>query len=206
MLDTAEIRSHKPWKYAINETDPRIGSLVLLTFSAVALFAAIFLPTLASISRFFTLRRIWIVTQALFGCSMLATLMFTSTIGLIPLFSLVGIHWAASNWIPFALLGTELSSRRQLSDEFDDDEKYQDPTAIHGDYQSFSTHPGLIYGLHNLCICLPQILVTMGMGVVSIASDLDQGEETWKLAWILRLGGMFSFVAMYLATKLHDVY
>lgn len=209
MLDILESRNHQPSKGAIDQTDSRIGSFVLLAFSAMSLFAAILLPTLVSASSSFTLRRIWVATQALFASSMLATLIFTSTIGTILLFSLVGVSWAASNWIPFALLGTELSSsssRRQLSDDGSDDEaKYHKPTDIHSDPENILTHPGLVYGLHNLFICLPQILVTLGMGIVSVLSDSGGGEDTLKLAWILRLGGIFALVSMYLATKLDDV-
>ncbi|KAI4170044.1 MAG: hypothetical protein LQ346_008903 [Caloplaca aetnensis] len=208
-VDILESRNHQPSKGAIDQTDSRIGSFVLLAFSAMSLFAAILLPTLVSASSSFTLRRIWVATQALFASSMLATLIFTSTIGTILLFSLVGVSWAASNWIPFALLGTELSSsssRRQLSDDGSDDEaKYHKPTDIHSDPENILTHPGLVYGLHNLFICLPQILVTLGMGIVSVLSDSGGGEDTLKLAWILRLGGIFALVSMYLATKLDDV-
>lgn len=208
MPDILESQSDKLLKGATNETDSRIGSFVLLTFSAMALFAAILLPTLVSIHSSLTLRRIWIVTQAAFASSMLATFMFTSTIGTLALFSLVGFSWAASNWIPFALLGTEVStssSRRQLSDGLDDEEKYHNPTTIRADSGNLSIHRGLVYGLHNFFICLPQILVTLGMGVISIMVDSDSGEEKLELAWILRLGGIFAVVAMYLATKLDDV-
>ncbi|KAL8895918.1 MAG: hypothetical protein Q9207_007953, partial [Kuettlingeria erythrocarpa] len=194
-----ESPSHQSPKGAFDETDSRIGSFVLLTFSAMSLFAAILLPTLVSTSSSFNLRRIWVATQALFASSMLATLIFTSTIGTILLFSLVGVSWAASNWIPFALLGTELSSsscRGPFSDEvFDDGAKHHNPTAIHSDPENFSTHPGLVYGLHNLSICLPQILVTLGMGIVSMLWDSDSGEGTLKLAWFLRFGGIFSLVS-----------
>ncbi|KAL8750570.1 MAG: hypothetical protein Q9184_006379 [Pyrenodesmia sp. 2 TL-2023] len=203
-----ESQTDMPLKGAITEADSRIGSFVLLTFSATSLFAAVLLPTLVSLRSSFTLRPIWIATQTIFASSMLATLIFTSTMGTVVLFSLVGFSWAASNWIPFALLGTELSScssRRQLSDGSDDEEKYHNPTAFHADSENLSNNPGLVYGLHNFSICLPQILVTLGMGVISIISDSDSGEETLELAWILRLGGIFSFVAVYLATKLHDV-
>ena len=198
----------------VRDAKPSIGSLTLLVFSTAALFAAILLPNLASTHRNFTVRRLWIMAQGIFGISMLTASMLTSTSGVILLFSIVGFSWAASVWIPFALLGDQISNNSSTErvatalmamQDHDHEEKIQSGE-VHED-DDLSSRPGLIYGMHNFSICLPQILVTLGMSVYSMLSASNSEnpvEQGLYLAWVLRVGGIFGLVAMYLATAIRD--
>ena len=203
-------------KDVIDEPDSRVGSLTLLGFSTVALFAAISLPSLVSARKYFTMRHLWLASQGILGFSMLATFVFTSTMGTVFLFSIVGFSWAASVWIPYALLGAEISpcpSQRQgpgpvsVTENCHDQEKGHHSHGEYGDDVDVSSQPGLIYGMHNFSICLPQMLVTLGMGVQSMLSaDNSNGynEHDLSVVWVLRLGGCCALVATYLATGIED--
>ena len=206
----------KPLQGMIKEPDPRIGPLTLLAFSSVALFASISMPILASTGACFSLRRLWTVTLTLFGISMLATLVVTSTAGTVLLFGLIGCSWASTVWIPFALLGAETSkhspptqqvTRFSSSRDLLDPEPVQHLRNIKEDGDHLLSHPGLIYGLHNVSICLPQMLVSLGMGLYSFLCGLEvgaHGEQILDIAWNLRLGGVFALVAAYFTTRLKD--
>lgn len=178
--------------------------------------AAISLPSLVSARHYITLRRLWIASHVIFGLSMLATFVFTSTIGTVFLFSVVGFSWAASIWIPYVLLGAEISchpSQQENPASISPMERCRDQDKDHDSCSEYSIdfdvsgQPGLIYGMHNVSICLPQMLVTFGMGLQSVLSadnSNDFGGKGLSLIWILRLGGCSALVAAYFATGIDD--
>lgn len=204
-------------------TESRIGSLTLLAISVVALLASMTFPLMVS-RQITTMRQLWITAQGPFGLTMLSASVTNSSASVILLFSMVGLSWAASVWIPFALLGEEISRSFSPAEEattplapmqdFDDD---QEEKGCNGEgitdrgNGGLPSQPGLIYGMHNVSIALPQILFTVGMGIFSIPSAKghhDGGgplEDDKHLAWVLRLGGVFGLVAMYLATNVREV-
>ena len=177
------------------------------------------------------MRQVWIAAQGLFGVTMLSASITFSSVGAILLFSMMGFSWAASVWIPFALLGEETSSGRPLTEQdampltaaqdytSDDEESGYDEKDVRGGGRQgceLSSLPGLVYGMHNVSIAFPQILVTLGMGGFSLlfskgnSSASSHGssggalDEGVNLAWVLRLGGVFGLVAMFLATGVRE--
>lgn len=153
------------------------------------------------------MRRLWITSQAVFAISTLGTFITSSSSATIVLFGIVGFSWAATSWIPYALLGTETTysplpqgSRLVVLDDSEGDEfKYHDDEH---DEHDLSNDAGLVYGIHNFSICLPQMAITLGMGFERIIA----GHETKNhanpdsgLVAVFRLAGMFALVAMYIA-------
>ena len=217
LLDDTEFQGQIPPRTVINKPTSKVGALTLLVFSTMALFAALLLPTLVSARKYFTMRHLWITSHGVFGLSMLGTFVIKSTAGTVLLFGIVGYSWAASVWIPYALLGAETSSPlppRQgpglvtTNEDGMDEEKYRGGDGAYGDDDNdLSRQSGLIFGVHNFFICLPQILITVGMGVQWTLSGVDKGngdEQDLDLVWVLRLGGVFALMAMYIATGIRE--
>jgi hypothetical protein len=152
----------------------------------------------------------WVISNAVFGAAMLGTFLVSSSISTVVLFGFVGFSWATSAWIPYALVGAEASSghfKRQAYEAVttnedyspdDDEEKGQD------DYSPVDMGEclGLVYGIHNLSICLPQIMMTLGMAFVSLLSetksDAFNTNQSPDLVWVLRLGGICALLATYI--------
>ena len=143
---------------------------------------------------------------------MLGTFFFTSTIGTVILFSAVGFSWAPSVWIPYALLGAEISSHPSqsqgpgsvsITEDCLDQEKARRSHGESSDGLIVSSQPGFIYGIHNASICLPQMLVTLEMGfqpILSAEHSNAYGGQSLSLLWVLRFNGCCALVATYLAT------
>jgi solute carrier family 45, member 1/2/4 len=177
------------------QSDGNLGALTPLLYSTVSTFVTFWWTSQSSddgaslrISDDLALtdRHIWIGSNCIFGGSMLGTFFVTSSLGNVLLFSMVGISWAVSARTPYSLLGEELSRK---SSPWNDDEA--------GDHQ------GLIYGLNNLAICLPQILIMVLMGVAWLLVPTSDSNTISGVVWFLRLGGLSAFAAAYFATKLN---
>lgn len=193
------------------QIDSKIGSLSLLAFSAVGLVGAIGQPQLHKVSESISIRRMWIVSQGILGLCLLSTLIISSSTGTIALFSVVGFSWASSSWIPFALLGVEISCYNpspieaanliQTLDEMDGEKQGEgeDEDSVGEDIS------GLVYGLHNFAICLPQMLMSLAIGIQSLISQsTDEADEKVNTVYVLRIGGCFALIAMYLARGIKD--
>lgn len=189
-----------------------MGSLTPLVWSTVALCMAVLLPNLVSVSKSVTMRHLWIASHGLFGISMLGTLLVFSSIGTVLLFGITGFSWAASAWIPYALLGAEAShlpeQRHGSAVTAYHDDNEVDVDEIVGNQDEMSNQVGLIYGIHNLSICLPQILICLGIGLVWMLSDTKSdisNRQSSGFVWVLRLGGVFALAAMYIATGIQEL-
>lgn len=170
------------------------GALAPLSYSAVSLLMAFLWTSQSSkdgsVFKFsntlsITDRDIWIGSHCIFGWSMLGTFFVTSALGTVLLFSAIGISWAVTARVPYSLLGQELSRG-----------------STHLGEEDVSDHQGLIYGLHNLAICLPQILMMALMGLVWLFTQTSDGIV--GVVWFLRLGGLSAFAAAYFATRLDE--
>jgi len=156
-------------------------------------------------SSLFTMPRLWMLSHAVFGCCMLGTFVVTSASGTVILFTIVGFSWAASNWIPYALLGAEIarnSIRHARGSGYSDDDA---GAAQHS--AGSSADAGLIYGLHGLAICVPQILMALLMGAVSLHTDRGPTAtgRNLQIVWMFRAGGLFAFIAMFCTMWVKDL-
>lgn len=201
--DKAEIGSEGSPESTADDIETRRGLLALLIYTSVALVASIVLPYLVTTRRLFGMRRLWIVSQAVFGISMLGTFITTSALGTIALFGIAGFSWAVSGWIPYALLGAETPAYPPVHEyELVADSQGEEGKRCVGecDGADLSNDMGLVYGVHNLSICLPQVLVTLGMSFERLVFR----QTDTNLAWIFRLAGVFSLVAMFIARGVQE--
>ena len=206
-LDQNELQ-RQGFAMTMGTKDSRMGSLTLLVYSTVALCMAVLLPNLVSASKSITMCHLWIASHGLFGISMLGTFLVSSSFGTVLLFGIVGFSWATSAWVPYALLGAEASRAPEKYHgsvtTADHDDNEVDENEHFGDQDDMSNQLGLIYGIHNLSICAPQILICLGMGLVLMLSGDVSNKQSFDTAWVLRLGGVFALVAMYIATGIQE--
>jgi hypothetical protein len=132
---------------------------------------------------------------------MIGTVFVRSALGTVILFSLVGFTCAISSRIPYSLLGEELA--RSRAHDYNDDDEAED---------YYRTRQGLIHGIHNIAICLPQVIIMLIMGLFWVITEKEtvshngsvENQKFPDVVWFLRLGGLFSVGAMYYTTKLHQ--
>ena len=206
-----KINASKDTEYGV---ESRKGLIALLVYSSVSLFSSVALPYLVTFRRLFTMRRLWIASQAIFAISTLGTFITRSSTGTIVLFGIVGFCWAVTAWVPYALLGAETTylplpqgnQLEVLDNDQEDEYKYHEDEEECNEV-SLSNDAGLVYGIHNLSICLPQILITTGMGLERILAGekaKDHTDPDSNLVIVFRLAGVFALVAMYIARWVQD--
>jgi hypothetical protein len=97
--------------------------------------------------------------------------------------------------VPYALIGDELcrpsNLRHRHGQELDEEEN---PTDRHG----------LVHGIHNLAICVPQMVVMTFMGFMWMFTDEGDDEGFVGIVWILRFGGMCALGALYFTMRLQE--
>lgn len=65
------------------------------------------------------MRNIWIASHACFALVMLATFICNSVVFTMSSFVLIGFSWAATSWIPFALVGFEACRADESRNEWE---------------------------------------------------------------------------------------
>lgn len=104
----------------------------------------------------------------------------------IVLIALAGIPWAVTQWVPFAIVGYEISSLGL--------------TGVRDEDNSDESDSGAIMGVHNMAISLPQVL----SGLVSSLTYkiAETGGSEVPTAWVLASSGIAAFVASFLARRM----
>ncbi|CRG87884.1 Sucrose transport protein SUC9 [Talaromyces islandicus] len=156
--------------------DNRIGHVTPLVYSTVSFLVSMLLPHNYTNSRI-SKRTLWASSHAIFSLVMLGTFAVRSALGTVILFSAVGISWAISCQMPYSLIGDEL-------------------VRLHREEKQLADSQGVIHGIHNAAICLPQIVVMLAMGVMWMAF------ESVAVDWVLRLSGVSALLAMGFAIRL----
>ena len=194
------------WEHAT-----RVGSLALLISSTTSLLAAILLPYLIQPSpsklvseyrntadrrnwndftvSWLSMRRLWVISSLLFAISMFSTIFISSTFGTIILFGIVGISWAVASWIPYTFLSLEISN------------SYTSPRIQGGLFKRNEGQVGVILGLHNIAICIPQIIISLGSSFLWKAQEDSPQPNADTTSWVLRTGGAGALVASWLIIK-----
>ncbi|KPV72096.1 uncharacterized protein RHOBADRAFT_47279 [Rhodotorula graminis WP1] len=130
------------------DTATRTGSFALLIYALVSLAAGTFIPYLTTLADSFpslpsrvgpvgrlvlselTPRNMWTVALAWYAACMVATFWATSVRGATAVVALVGVPWAITCWVPFALV---MESIREVEAERADGDKAKAATAqTHG--------------------------------------------------------------------------
>ncbi|KAJ5794760.1 hypothetical protein N7457_001359 [Penicillium paradoxum] len=177
-----------------------------------------------------TLPRVWLLSHLLFAVCMFSTFFISSHQAGSVFVGFVGISWAVALWAPFALISAEVAridpSRRsrhhetRVSGEYlapeDHDEELSEHGGVHGsdvehghlkNYREGGdvAQAGIILGLHNMAVSLPQILSSLVCSAIFKASQKPRGEP-WddSVGWVLRFGGCAALVAAWLTRRVSD--
>lgn len=157
--------------------DSRLGHVTPLVYSAVSFLVSLLLPRNYASNSFISKRTLWAISHAIFSLAMLGTFAVHSALGTVILFSTIGISWAISCQMPYSLIGDEL-------------------VRLHREETQLADSQGVIHGIHNMAICLPQIVAMLAMGVMWTAFD------SVAVAWVLRLSGLSALLAMGFTMRL----
>ncbi|KAJ5958854.1 Major facilitator superfamily domain general substrate transporter [Penicillium vulpinum] len=176
-----------------------------------------------------TLPRVWLLSHLLFAVCMFSTFFISSHQAGSAFVGLVGIAWAVALWAPFALISAEVAridpsrreNRRKSHTTYTEHaaEAQDGSPGGHGsvggsdvehgqpkDYQGGDVaQAGIILGLHNMAVSLPQILSSLVCSAIFKASQKPRGEP-WddSVGWVLRFGGCLALVAAWLTRRVSD--
>lgn len=180
-------------KAKIIEDAVRLGSLASLVFAIFALLTSILLPVMikratreAGQKPNTAMTTAWTYTHLIFSVSMFSTIFVRSQTTAIILAAFVGISWAGTLWIPFALIGKDVAARNELNAHVLDGEL--EPAQ--------QDQAGAIMGLHNSAISAPQIIAALASGIIFWLVPRD------GLGWVMRLGGCSTLAAAWFASKM----
>ncbi|KAJ7050399.1 major facilitator superfamily domain-containing protein [Mycena amicta] len=163
------------------------------------------------------LSTLWAWSHLLFGMCMLGTFLVTSVDGATFMIALTGIPWAITQWAPFSLLGEAILTTNHTTapeaHEDSDEIKMEDRMALNESSEpNLSSQAGVILGIHNIYVVIPQFLVTILCAVVFAIFDGDtamdrnastaNSERPNSVVYIFRLGAVWSFVAFRLCRRL----
>ncbi|KGO75844.1 Major facilitator superfamily domain, general substrate transporter [Penicillium italicum] len=177
-----------------------------------------------------TLPRVWLLSHLLFAACMFSTFFIYSHQAGSAFVGFVGISWAVALWAPFALIAAEVARidptrhthRRTAQSNYSEHEG-EARVEVTGEYASVGGsdvehgHPkdyldggdaaqaGIILGLHNMAVSLPQILSCLVCSAIFKASQKQRGEP-WddSVGWVLRFGGCAALVAAWLTRRVSD--
>ncbi|KXG50170.1 Major facilitator superfamily domain, general substrate transporter [Penicillium griseofulvum] len=174
-----------------------------------------------------TLPRVWLLSHLLFALCMFSTFFIYSHQAGSAFVGLVGISWAVALWAPFALISAEVAridpSRRnhrtsqpaysehgaEAQDEGSQHANIDGNDVEHGHPKNHRggdvAQAGIILGLHNMAVSLPQILSSLVCSAIFKASQKPRGEP-WddSVGWVLRFGGCAALVAAWLTRRVSD--
>ncbi|KAK2003331.1 hypothetical protein LX36DRAFT_566338 [Colletotrichum falcatum] len=173
------------------------GDLALLCFSSISVLTSLSLPLLtgytahrpshSQLSRRMPLSH-WLqyAQQGLGFCMLLTLFAWNVPVG-ISIIGTAGISWSISTWVPFALVGAEVSGIQDIC-LMDCGEESQ---------------AGWVMGIHNMAISFPQICSAI------LCSVLFKIMESLKVlnpeAWVFRMCGLIILVASSRTYKLRHL-
>lgn len=177
-----------------------------------------------------TLPRVWLLSHLLFAACMFSTFFIYSHQAGSAFVGFVGVSWAVALWAPFALIAAEVAridpsrrshryTGRSTHSEHGGEAREESSGGYasvggsdveHGrpkDYRDGGdvAQAGIILGLHNMAVSLPQILSSLVCSAIFKASQKQRGEP-WdnSVGWVLRFGGCAALVAAWLTRRVAD--
>ncbi|KAJ6449752.1 major facilitator superfamily domain-containing protein [Mycena sanguinolenta] len=177
---------------------------------------------------------VWMGGHLLFSACMLATFAVSTVEGATWVTMIMGVPLAITQWAPFALLGEAILTSQPNSDTGEVDPLLEQiesgaksssldlsselerldmrpPNAAHREVNTNSGGGGLrdqvgvILGIHNICIVIPQFLVTILCAVVFAIFDGSTAEKSSNqssVVYVFRLGAIWSFIAFMICRRL----
>lgn len=182
----------------------RLGSLASLIFSVFALTTNMLMPlfiqethpakvsTISHPLRRISMTRAWSSSHLLFSITLLTTLFPQTQITATIIAAFVGISWAFTLWVPFALIGREIAARQDCNAKVLEGQLEMEPMQ--------QDQAGTIMGLHNVAISAPQIVAAFVCGTIFWAFPKIGIADS--IGWVLRFGSVGGFIASWLAWKM----
>jgi solute carrier family 45 protein 1/2/4 len=182
----------------------RLGSLASLIFSIFALATNMLIPlfiqdaqptkasTVSHPLRRISMTRAWSLAHLLFSVTLLITILPQTQTSATVIAAFVGISWAFTLWVPFALIGREIAARQECNNKVLDGRLEMEPAQ--------QDQAGTIMGLHNVAISAPQILAAFVCG--TIFWGFPKIGISDSIGWVLRFGSVGGFIASWLAWRM----
>jgi solute carrier family 45 protein 1/2/4 len=185
----------------------RLGSLASLVFAVFALLTNIVIPSLieevgpgrpkdnrmkipGSFNSRIKMTRAWSFSHLLFAGCMFSTIFITSQTSATIVVALVGISWAFTLWVPFAIIGSEVAARQE-----------RNAKVLEGELEpAQQDQAGAIMGLHNCAISAPQIFAALACGGIFWLAPRFGSQD--GIGWVLRFGGCGGVIASWLAARI----
>lgn len=196
----------------------RAGSFAFLIFSLVSLLASFLIPFIVTPSdpknekgfslrwKWLTLSRAWTSSHFLFCIAMLSTLFVSNVTAAAIVIGCCGLSWAISMWAPFSLLGEYVSAQeaRPMYQAVDTEEEIEmlgvgERSSIEEEEEKEeSPAAGVLLGIHNMYVVLPQFLVTfLSSFIFRMFDAVDNQTDTIGL--VLRIGAVMAGVAGFIS-------
>lgn len=168
----------------------RIGSFASFLFATISLLSILALPILARLFKPVTLPILWKVSHLMFAGAMACTYFVHSVTAGTALVAVVGTSWALTQWIPYAIIGEEISSLNEV----DAEDVWDEST-----FESRHRKPalGATFGLHNSFIAAPQILAALACSVLFKALEPLHVNDNY--GWALRFAGLAGLAAAWMS-------
>ncbi|KAF4505322.1 hypothetical protein G6O67_007282 [Ophiocordyceps sinensis] len=169
----------------------------------------------------FSLKRAWLGSLVLFAGAMFCTPFVRSVEAATVLIGVAGITWAMALWAPWAIISAEISRR----DALDRARKLEASMSLHdsaalgesswGPVSASGSHErggpedadqaGVILGIHNMAIALPQIVATVGSSIIFKIWQKPRGTPgDHSIATVMALGGVCVLGSVVFAARIRD--
>lgn len=145
----------------------RRGSMALLANGIMSFVTVCLGPHL--VTDRLNIVHVWQFSHAIFILGSWSTLIIKGSWQAVVLFGLLGIPWGCATWVPFVLINERLNGKAS----------------------------GLILGIHNVFVCLPQMLSSL---LSSLVFWFVNGDDNMK--WCFSILGTFAIGALWLTFEI----
>ncbi|PFH58260.1 hypothetical protein XA68_13929 [Ophiocordyceps unilateralis] len=167
-----------------------------------------------------TVKRAWIGSLVLFAVVMFCCPLVNSVEAATGLIGVAGITWAMALWAPWAIIGAEISRRDALARA-----RKPGDDGRGGPGHGTSTTPGegaattedevedeeaddqagVVLGIHNMAIAVPQIVATVGSSIIFKIWQKPRGiAGDHSIAVVMALGGVCVLLSVFFAAGIDD--
>lgn len=157
-----------------------------------------------------TLPRAWTASHFVFCLCMLSTIFVSDVTAAAIVIGCCGVSWAVSMWAPFSLLGEYVSKQEAMGDTMTMLDAVYEPVVTEEEIEMLgvgqarqeerreppSAAAGVLLGIHNMYVVLPQFIVTF---LSSIIFRLFDNVSTDTIGLILRIGAVMAGIAGFIS-------
>jgi solute carrier family 45, member 1/2/4 len=168
--------------HAVRETATRFGTLSFLCFSFAMLLTSIVLRA-CSLRKLRDVVNIWTASQILYAFALLSTFLITTSYASLVFAFYVGISFSITQFAPYAVLGLECMSIKQL--------------------RTGAPETGMIMASHNAAISFVQI-ISAGLCALFIIL-FNSWELDASASFVLKIGVVPALTAAWQSRKLQEI-